>query len=72
MRYFIEFSYNGSTFLAIKFSQMRFLCAKELEKHFLRFYELKLKLQEQEEQILEFTPRKMFAHFDFDGEISEN
>ena len=25
MRYFIEFSYNGSTFLAIKFSQMRFL-----------------------------------------------
>jgi tRNA pseudouridine38-40 synthase len=70
LRYFIEFSYNGSSFFGYQIQPNEISVQEELEKALSTILRKKLKQQEQEEQTLEFT-QKMFAHFDFEGEISE-
>jgi tRNA U38,U39,U40 pseudouridine synthase TruA len=59
LRYFIEFSYNGSSFFGYQIQPNDISVQEELEKALSTILEQKLKQQEQEEQTLEFTQKNV-------------
>ena len=71
MRYFIEFSYNGSTFFGYQIQPNEISVQEELEKALSTILRIEIKTTGAGRTDTGVHAKKMFAHFDFDGEISE-
>ena len=71
MRYFIEFSYNGSTFFGYQIQPNEISVQEELEKALSTILRTEIKTTGAGRTDTGVHAKKMFAHFDFDGEISE-
>ena len=71
MRYFIEFSYNGSTFFGYQIQPNEISVQEELEKALSTILRIDIKTTGAGRTDTGVHAKKMFAHFDFDGEISE-
>ena len=71
MRYFIEFSYNGSTFFGYQIQPNEISVQEELEKALSTILRKEIKTTGAGRTDTGVHAKKMFAHFDFEGEISE-
>lgn len=71
MRYFIEFSYNGSTFFGYQIQPNEISVQEELEKALSTILRTEIKTTGAGRTDTGVHAKKMFAHFDFDGDISE-
>lgn len=71
MRYFIEFSYNGSKFFGYQIQPNEISVQEELEKALSTILRTEIKTTGAGRTDTGVHAKKMFAHFDFDGEISE-
>ncbi len=72
MRYFIEFSYNGSTFFGYQIQPKDISVQEELEKALSTILRTEIKTTGAGRTDTGVHAKKMFAHFDFEGEISNN
>lgn len=71
MRYFLEFSYNGSTFFGYQIQPNEISVQEELEKALSTILRTEIKTTGAGRTDTGVHAKKMFAHFDFEGEISE-
>ena len=71
MRYFIEFSYNGSTFFGYQIQPNEISVQEELEKALSTILRTGIKTTGAGRTDTGVHAKKMFAHFDLDGDISE-
>lgn len=72
MRYFIEFSYNGKNYFGYQIQPNQITVQEELEKALSTILRTPIKTTGAGRTDTGVHAKKMFAHFDFDGEISEN
>lgn len=71
MRYFIEFSYNGSSFFGYQIQPNNISVQEELEKALSTILRKEIKTTGAGRTDTGVHAKKMFAHFDFEGEISD-
>lgn len=72
MRYFIEFSYEGSTFFGYQIQPNEISVQQELEKALSTLLRAELKTTGAGRTDTGVHAKKMFAHFDCDGPLSDN
>lgn len=72
MRYFIEFSYNGSTFFGYQIQPKDISVQEELEKALSTILRTEIKTTGAGRTDTGVHAKKMFAHFDFEKNISDN
>ena len=71
MRYFIEFSYNGSTFFGYQIQPKDISVQEELEKALSTILRTEIKTTGAGRTDTGVHAKKMFAHFDFEKNISD-
>ena len=71
MRYFIEFSYNGSTFFGYQIQPNQISVQEELEKALSMILRKEIKTTGAGRTDTGVHAKKMYAHFDCDAEISD-
>jgi tRNA pseudouridine38-40 synthase len=71
LRYFIEFSYNGSTFFGYQIQPNQISVQEELEKALSTILRTGIKTTGAGRTDTGVHAKKMFAHFDFEGVVSE-
>ena len=71
MRYFIEFSYNGSTFFGYQIQPNEISVQEELEKALSTILRKEIKTTGAGRTDTGVHAKKMYAHFDCDAEISD-
>ncbi len=71
MRYFIEFSYNGKNYFGYQIQPREISVQEVLEKALSTILRSEIKTTGAGRTDTGVHARKMFAHFDFEGEISE-
>lgn len=72
MRYFIEFSYNGSTFFGYQIQPNEISVQEELEKALSTLLRSEIKTTGAGRTDTGVHAKKMFAHFDWEGALQEN
>ena len=72
MRYFIEFSYNGSTFFGYQIQPNEISVQEELEKALSTILRKEIKTTGAGRTDTGVHAKKMFAHFDFEEDLNEN
>ncbi len=72
MRYFIEFSYNGSSFFGYQIQPNEISVQEELEKALSTILRTEIKTTGAGRTDTGVHAKKMFAHFDVESEVSEN
>lgn len=72
MRYFIEFSYNGSSFFGYQIQPNEISVQEELEKALSTILRTEIKTTGAGRTDTGVHAKKMFAHFDFEENISDN
>ena len=72
MRYFIEFSYNGSTFFGYQIQPNEISVQEELEKALSTILRSEIKTTGAGRTDTGVHAKKMFAHFDFEETLSDN
>lgn len=72
MRYFIEFSYNGSTFFGYQIQPNEISVQEELEKALSTILRSEIKTTGAGRTDTGVHAKKMFAHFDFEESLSDN
>ena len=72
MRYFIEFSYNGSSFFGYQIQPNEISVQEELEKALSTILRTEIKTTGAGRTDTGVHAKKMFAHFDFEKNISDN
>ena len=72
MRYFIEFSYNGKNYFGYQMQPNQNSVQEELEKALSTILRTEIKITGAGRTDTGVHAKKIFAHFDFDSEISEN
>ena len=72
MRYFIEFSYNGSTFFGYQIQPNEISVQEELEKALSTILRIEIKTTGAGRTDTGVHAKKMFAHFDFEADLNEN
>jgi tRNA pseudouridine38-40 synthase len=72
LRYFIEFSYNGSTFFGYQIQPNEISVQEELEKALSTILRSEIKTTGAGRTDTGVHAKKMFAHFDFEETLSDN
>lgn len=72
MRYFIEFSYSGKNYFGYQIQPNQNSVQEELEKALSTILRTEIKITGAGRTDTGVHAKKIFAHFDFDDEISEN
>jgi len=72
MRYFIEFSYDGTHFFGYQIQPNQITVQEEMEKALSTLLRKSIKITGAGRTDTGVHAKKIFAHFDFDDEISDN